>query len=139
MWLRMVKTSSNACVGCACRPIARVDNMRAVVVRQDFAAAPAQLCRSTMTSVFIASILLSVSCSVSPLTELEEEFGNAHGVGAKALGGQFERDTGAGTGFVEPVHHQASLEKGNFLNTAFACRNSHKLWGGIQDKFDLLA
>src|SRR5271170_529687 len=62
---RIVKASSNACVGCSCAPSPAL-MMLALTTRDRKCGAPDALCRMTMKSILSASRLRAVSLSVSP-------------------------------------------------------------------------
>src|SRR5450755_3357793 len=62
---RMVKASSNACVGCSCAPSPAL-MMLALTTRDRKCGAPLALWRMTIKSAFNASRLRAVSLSVSP-------------------------------------------------------------------------
>src|SRR3989339_57146 len=67
---RMVSMSSRACVGCSFEPSPAL-MMTALVHSVRYFGTPADWCRTTTMSIFIASMFLMVSLSVSPFLTLD--------------------------------------------------------------------
>ena len=115
LWLRIVKASSSACVGCSCMPSPAL-MIFDLQIRESRWHAPELAWRMTIMSGDIASRLSAVSTRVSPLTTLDVAIGDVQRVGAQPLLGHLERRPGPGAGLEEQVDDGAAAQRRNLFD-----------------------